>query len=101
MPRHSKSKTLRRSKAQASQGSGKVSLPDLFVERLEYDPRQEEVPRRLVNAAYWLAEEFAQVPSERPGTRRACDHTSEYSTGFKRQSFLSAAMHCRRPVPCR
>ena len=68
---HCKSKTLQYAKAEANQAPGRVRLPDLFVERLEYDPRQEEVPERLVNAAYWLAEEFAQVPSERFRTRRA------------------------------
>lgn len=63
---------MRGAKAEVSQAAGRVSLPDLFVECLEYDPRQEEVPKRLVNAAYWLAEEFAQVPPDRPSTRCAC-----------------------------
>ena len=75
--RHCKSKPSHRAKAGVPQASGRVSLPDLFVERLEYDPRQEEVPKRLVNAAYWLAEEFAQVPPERPSTRCAC-HPNAY-----------------------
>lgn len=69
--RHCDSKTLHCAKAEVPHASGRVSLPDLFVERLEYDPRQEEVPKRLVNAAYWLAEEFAHVPPERPSTRCA------------------------------
>ena len=69
--RHCKSSALHRAKAKVPQASGRASLPDLFVERLEYDPRQEEVPKRLVNAAYWLAEEFAHVPPERPSTRCA------------------------------
>ena len=72
LPRHCKSNTLHRANAEVPQASGRVSLPDLFVERLEYDPSQEEVPTRLVNAAYWLAEEFAHVPPERPSTRCAC-----------------------------